>query len=753
MPPAPPASAMGGGSISAVAAGIVNAKQSAGSASAARQLIVPKITSTIASLLGPTSLKTEPGTTAAATATSSESFSSSSSATARPTGSLSGGQPFQFLSEEDEIKQRLIEGATKNLLKGSSSSKPHKHKKQHKNKEEKKIPPHPSVADSSDLTEEEDEEVHRRRERKNSSAKSKAAPIPIASPSDDGMSSAAFSDNEGNGEANDADTKRREKSSEKSSTACTTEPKSENGPAQQKDSKKSPAKAAAPLKSKPSTNSRKSSDESEIGSDSDSGSAADGEDEANGDAPIKEIPEEVRFDPNSLERKPKGLVDSLSKYFTPGVKRTSRTALSSLLKPTDVEEDEVDAQQDGDAASPPPAKKQRRAVSAEEATNKLSPSPRQTRLKSKEKSGEVPKRRKSHSDSDNAAERRRHTSGGQNQLRSLYDGLSHLYTDCDSRLRHIPSTNYAEKGGSGEAGGPPGTSLESRVKSPDGGNGGSGGELRISSPHRMSDSELRAAAERAVGGVDSTAASAADSSAAVSGNESGSGRNSALSKRRKRKTLVGGGSESETGKPGSEFRSNYFFNYSVIDTLILTPEKERKRNSALHYGNLPAGVTERDVDAFGESQEKAKDFLERENSSRSLLNQSDLAAAAASAGTSPISGSTLKDKTGRSEDHGVPSQVAVPHLSSTLPGSAARSPLAIQFGRYEISTWYSSPYPHEYARLPKLFLCEFCLKYMKSRPILDRHVRKCAWRHPPGTEIYRKVTKETVHYVQQQSRY
>ena len=40
--------------------------------------------------------------------------------------------------------------------------------------------------------------------------------------------------------------------------------------------------------------------------------------------------------------------------------------------------------------------------------------------------------------------------------------------------------------------------------------------------------------------------------------------------------------------------------------------------------------------------------------------------------------------------------------------------------------------------MPKLFLCEFCLKYMKSRPILKRHIAKCAWRHPPGTEIYRK---------------
>lgn len=41
-------------------------------------------------------------------------------------------------------------------------------------------------------------------------------------------------------------------------------------------------------------------------------------------------------------------------------------------------------------------------------------------------------------------------------------------------------------------------------------------------------------------------------------------------------------------------------------------------------------------------------------------------------------------------------------------------------------------------RLPKLFLCEFCLKYSKSKAVLDRHQEKCTWRHPPGTEIYRR---------------
>ena len=39
--------------------------------------------------------------------------------------------------------------------------------------------------------------------------------------------------------------------------------------------------------------------------------------------------------------------------------------------------------------------------------------------------------------------------------------------------------------------------------------------------------------------------------------------------------------------------------------------------------------------------------------------------------------------------------------------------------------------------MPKLFLCEFCLKYAKSRAVLMRHLDKCLWRHPPATEIYR----------------
>ncbi|XP_039629443.1 histone acetyltransferase KAT6B isoform X2 [Polypterus senegalus] len=69
---------------------------------------------------------------------------------------------------------------------------------------------------------------------------------------------------------------------------------------------------------------------------------------------------------------------------------------------------------------------------------------------------------------------------------------------------------------------------------------------------------------------------------------------------------------------------------------------------------------------------------------------------------------------------------------------SGRYPAVIEFGKYEIHTWYSSPYPQEYSRLHKLYLCEFCLKYMKSKHILQRHSKKCGWFHPPANEIYRK---------------
>ena len=177
--------------------------------------------------------------------------------------------------------------------------------------------------------------------------------------------------------------------------------------------------------------------------------------------------------------KPKGLVDSLSKYFTPGGRRavTSRTALSSLIgsasSPTRRSADSAIAMihaananssdilgikrkrgstaflsgssdgedsQDMKGCLNKAAKKSKRNKSLDSASH--GPNTLVNLKKS------VAGTSSAHSDSETGTgglhDRKRHTSsGGGGQLRSLYDGLSHLYTDCDSRLRHIPSTNYA----------------------------------------------------------------------------------------------------------------------------------------------------------------------------------------------------------------------------------------------------------------------------------------------------------------------
>uniref|UniRef100_A0A182PDC3 Histone acetyltransferase n=1 Tax=Anopheles epiroticus TaxID=199890 RepID=A0A182PDC3_9DIPT len=62
----------------------------------------------------------------------------------------------------------------------------------------------------------------------------------------------------------------------------------------------------------------------------------------------------------------------------------------------------------------------------------------------------------------------------------------------------------------------------------------------------------------------------------------------------------------------------------------------------------------------------------------------------------------------------------------------------ISMGRHCMQVWYQSPYPDDATRLPKLYLCEFCLRYQKSEVGMKRHAAKCVWRHPPGDEIYRK---------------
>ncbi|XP_052748763.1 histone acetyltransferase KAT7 isoform X2 [Galleria mellonella] len=62
----------------------------------------------------------------------------------------------------------------------------------------------------------------------------------------------------------------------------------------------------------------------------------------------------------------------------------------------------------------------------------------------------------------------------------------------------------------------------------------------------------------------------------------------------------------------------------------------------------------------------------------------------------------------------------------------------VVMGKYTMEVWYQSPYPGEAARVPRLFVCEYCLGHQRCAAGAARHRAKCVWRHPPGDEVYRK---------------
>ncbi|GFS01306.1 histone acetyltransferase [Elysia marginata] len=126
---------------------------------------------------------------------------------------------------------------------------------------------------------------------------------------------------------------------------------------------------------------------------------------------------------------------------------------------------------------------------------------------------------------------------------------------------------------------------------------------------------------------------------------------------------------------------------------------------------LPSYVTEDDIALFKEAQEKTQRDLEK------------------------VTPKELQSISGSLKTEAQPEKQMATDMKPAA--ETPRYPPCIEMGQYEIQTWYSSPYPQEYASLPKLYICEYCLKYMKSRNGLQRHFEKCELRHPPADEIYR----------------
>ncbi|CAO3662255.1 unnamed protein product [Rhizopus microsporus] len=59
------------------------------------------------------------------------------------------------------------------------------------------------------------------------------------------------------------------------------------------------------------------------------------------------------------------------------------------------------------------------------------------------------------------------------------------------------------------------------------------------------------------------------------------------------------------------------------------------------------------------------------------------------------------------------------------------------YGKYEIEAWYYSPYPTEFgSKIDRLYVCEYCLRYMNKETQLESHKAICKEKKPPGRMIY-----------------
>ena len=64
----------------------------------------------------------------------------------------------------------------------------------------------------------------------------------------------------------------------------------------------------------------------------------------------------------------------------------------------------------------------------------------------------------------------------------------------------------------------------------------------------------------------------------------------------------------------------------------------------------------------------------------------------------------------------------------------------IVIDKFEINTWYFSPYPEDYGKQPMLWICEYCLKYVRLKHSYLKNITLCQHRQPHGKGIHRKGT-------------
>lgn len=76
--------------------------------------------------------------------------------------------------------------------------------------------------------------------------------------------------------------------------------------------------------------------------------------------------------------------------------------------------------------------------------------------------------------------------------------------------------------------------------------------------------------------------------------------------------------------------------------------------------------------------------------------------------------------------------------------AASKTPLSFEqrtirevcMGSIRMITWYYSPFPPPYTHLSEIFICPFCMRYMRKEKTYKVHIQSCDMKRPPGLRIY-----------------
>ena len=170
------------------------------------------------------------------------------------------------------------------------------------------------------------------------------------------------------------------------------------------------------------------------------------------------------------------------------------------------------------------------------------------------------------------------------------------------------------------------------------------------------------------------------------------------------------------------------------------PQTDSVASSFNTYGILPQvppGCTQADIDFFKRVKELSTKSLKTDDlESRNIKPPPPPSSPQSHAVDNPSSQTAepivLKIKSSLNEKNSKklvlnPVQSSTDALEPPLQAQMPpRLPEYITFGKYLIETWYSSPYPQEYVQKSVLHICEFCLKYVKTKQVLELHMQKKA---------------------------